>query len=83
MLLRYSQLTANEEAVRCELTWQQFDERVWVAGCASEQLLSSWVSDPASFVARRAETWLVFSDQIPFWKKIGLMKALYAEFELD
>ena len=33
----YSQLTANEEAVRCELTWQQFDERVWLAGCASEQ----------------------------------------------
>jgi hypothetical protein len=63
---RYSQPTAKEETVRCDLTRQQFDERGWLASCASEQLLFSWASDPISFVDRRAETWLVFSDQTHF-----------------
>ena len=80
---RYSQLSAKEEAVRCELTWQQFDERLWLAGCADAKELSSWVADPQSFIEKRASTWLVFSDQIPFWVKIGFMKVLYAEFELE
>ena len=80
---RYSQLTPGEEKVRCELTWQQFDERLWIAAAADAKELSCWVADPADFINKRSETWLVFSDQIPFWVKIGFMKVLYAEFELE
>jgi len=79
---RYSQLTSTEEKVRGELTWQQFDERMYLAAFGSEAELASWVADPGAFVAHRGETWLVFSDQIPFWVKIGMMKVLYAAWEL-
>ena len=80
---RYSQLTPTEERVRCELTWQQFDERMWIAAVADAKELSTWVADPHDFIKKRSETWLVFSDQIPFWVKIGFMKILFAEFELE
>lgn len=80
---RYSQLTPKEERVRCELTWQQFDERLWIAAAADAKELSTWVADPQDFITKRSQTWLVFSDQIPFWVKIGFMKILYAEFELE
>ena len=33
---RCSQLSQKEEKIRCELTWQQMDERVWIAGCAPQ-----------------------------------------------
>jgi hypothetical protein len=79
---RYCQLSPKEEAVRCELTWQQFDERLWLAACAGKEELSRWVADPEQFACQRADAWLVFSDQIPFWVKIGFQKVLYAEYEL-
>ena len=28
---RYTALSCNEERVRCQLTWQQWDERCWLA----------------------------------------------------
>ena len=79
---RYVKLTPKEEQVRCELTWQQFDERCWIAGLSPMNELSKWVADPQLFRDQAQDTWLVFSDQIPFWVKIGFLKILYAEFEL-
>ena len=79
---RCSQLTEEEEEVRAELSWQQMDERVFIAGCADAAELNSWVADPASFIADRAKTWLIFSDQVPIWIKIGMLKILYSAAEL-
>ena len=56
---------------------------MYLAAFGSEAELPGWVADPAAFVAQRADTWLVFSDQIPFWVKIGMMKVLCAVWELQ
>ena len=74
-------LTAAEEKHRCELTWKQNDDRLWIAAFATGPELRNWVSDPKEFVRRRAETWLVYSDQIPFWIQIGLLKTVFADWE--
>ena len=79
---RASDLSAKEEEVRCELTWQNFDEILWLAGCADQRELQKWVADAGNFMQDRADTWVVFSDQILLWVKIGLLKVLYAEFEI-
>jgi len=78
---RSASLNANEELVRCEETWKSFDYVMWLAAFADKELLSKYVADPESFIARRAQTWLLFSDQIPFWVKIGKRKIVTAEFE--
>ena len=79
---RAADLSPYEEQIRCHLTWQNFDERLWLAGCAEQDELRHWVADAQKFVEDREDTWLVFSDQIPLWVKIGLLKILYAEFEI-
>ena len=61
---RCSDLSSKEEQIRCELTWQNWDERLWIAGCAGEKELSDWVADAKEFARKRDETWLMFSDQI-------------------
>ena len=35
------------------------------------------------FIENLEKTWLVFSDQIPVWVKIGMLKVLYAAFEIE
>ena len=80
---RYAALSPREEKIRCELTWQMNDERLWIAAFSLPEELSNWVGAPTSFIERRRDTWLVYSDQIPFWVKIGFLKILYASFELD
>ena len=79
---RASDLSTKEEHVRAELTWQQIDERIWLAGCANMEELRNWLADPQKFMEGREDTWLVFSDQIPLWVKIGMLKVLYAEYEI-
>ena len=79
---RCTQLAEGEEEVRAELTWQQFDERMFIASCGEVEELKTWVADPQRFVQDRAKTWLLFSDQVPIWIKIGMLKILYSAAEL-
>ena len=79
---RRSQLAEGEEEVRAELTWQQMDERLFIAGCADLAELKTWVADPSAFQGGREKTWLIFSDQVPIWIKIGMLKILYSAAEL-
>ncbi len=79
---RYTAISFNEERIKCHLTWEQFDERCWLASLADEDEINYWVADARKFKEKATEIGLVFSDQIPFWIKIGFMKVLYAEFEL-
>ena len=78
---RASDLSPEEEDVRCELTWHNFDERLWIAGCAEQKELEDWVADAAKFIQDREDTWVVFSDQIPLWVKIGMHKTVFASWE--
>ena len=80
---RCSELSAREEKVRCDLSWQQMDERIWIAGLSEFEELGNWVGDPQKFIENRENTWLIFSDQIPLWVKIGMLKVLYAAFEIE
>ena len=80
---RVSPLTLQEEKVRCEVTWKQFDFCCWLAAFADLKELSKWVANPEEFILHRKDTWLIFSDQIPFWVKIGKQKTVLAEFELQ
>ena len=78
---RSSPLTVQEEKIRCEETWKAFDYALWLAGCADKAELADFVADPEQFILHREDTWLLFSDQIPFWVKIGKRKIVCSEFE--
>ena len=62
---RCSDLGLKEEKVRCELSWQQMEQRIWIAGVAKQEDFGNWVVDPKRFIENRENTWLVLSDQIP------------------
>jgi hypothetical protein len=63
---RLVNLTAEEEEVRCHVTWQEFDSCRWLAGCADAAYLAGEAPCPDDFVAHRKELILGFSDQVPF-----------------
>ena len=60
---------------------QGFDGALWRAAFVEESELQHFIADPAKFVARRTETALVFSDEVPFWIKIGFRKVAFADWE--
>ena len=43
--------------------------------------LKDYVADVATFQKMRKDTSLVFSDEIPLWIKIGLLKTIFADWE--
>ena len=79
---REAPLTADEEKKRCHLTWQEFDSKLHLAAFGDGEQLSQHVADPVTFIKNRAQTELVFADQVPFWVKIGLVRTVFAEWEL-
>jgi hypothetical protein len=44
-----TQLSWAEKQIHCELTWQSFDNLVWLVGCGSEADLASVCASPAEF----------------------------------
>ena len=48
-------LDENEAAIRCQLTWQEFDHRLWLSSCSSVQRLkeASVVANPKAFCDNR------------------------------
>jgi len=65
------------------LTWQQNDERQFIAGAADAEELGDWVGNPADWIRKREETWLIYSDQVPLWVKIGMLTILCSASELE
>ena len=57
------------------------DNTIWRAAFASEEELSHFVADPKRSINRRKETVLLYSDESPFWVKIGYRKILFADWE--
>jgi hypothetical protein len=78
-----SVLSWEEEKARCKATWHHFDETLQLAAFGSIEELRRRVSNPESWIANRQSTVLVFSDQVPFWCKIGAGNQVYCAGEVQ
>ena len=76
-------LSFAEEKRRVELTWQDFDRAIALAGLGSLDQLKEHVVDPLRFIQHREQAVVCFSDQIPFWVKINSTKQVFSESELN
>ena len=77
-------LDENEAAIRCQLTWQEFDHRLWLSSCSSVQRLkeASVVANPKAFCDNRDHLIIGFSDQVPLWAKDTGRKGIFSASEL-
>ena len=78
---RLVSLSLQEERRRVECSWQAFDFRVHRAAFGDLSFLEQSVMEPKSFRDNLGSTVLCFSDQIPFWIKVGSTRQLFAQFE--
>ena len=74
-------LTPEEEKARAHVTWQGFDEVMWLAAYGSEEDLRGLVVDPKEFIKDRKDIVMIFTDQVPYWAKLGASKQVYLESE--
>ena len=76
-----SDLSAEQEQIRWQMTVQGHDYQIWRAAFADEDELKHYVADAKRFINRRKETVLLYSDESPFWVKIGFRKVAFADWE--
>jgi hypothetical protein len=74
-------LSALQEQVGAQLTWQSFDRAQWVAACSPLEVLGQAVANPEQFRENLQHIIIGASDQVPFWVKTESSKALFAAFE--
>ena len=79
---RSASLTPKQEKQRCKLTWQNFDHICHLASFGTNDELKGFTGDVPGWRKHKKDTWLVFSDEIPFWVKIGLLKTVFANWEM-
>ncbi len=79
---RQTKLSYEEEEVRCRLTWQQWDRRMWDIAFGGPEVLKRLVVDPDHLQSRLEDCVLGFSDQVPWWGLVGSKKQVYCEWEL-
>ena len=78
---RYTDIKPAEELIRWKLTLQSWDCKMHLLAFGSAEDLRDLIAIPAKIMDVRSQVVLVFSDQIPFWVKIGLLKVLFAPWE--
>lgn len=78
---RVVRLTLDEEAARCEQTWRCYDAVLHDVAFEKSARLKLF-ADEAQAAEHLHEVSLLYSDQVPFWIKIGVSKQLYAESEV-
>ena len=76
---RQLKLTFAEEQLRCKLTWQMLDRKIWEAAFGGEAGWKRYSVAPHRAAARVKECVLGFSDQVPWWGMIARPKQLYCE----
>ena len=79
---RMLKLSYAEEAIRCRLTWMQFDRRMWDLAFGGVEVLQRHVVDPEGVMHRMEDCVICFSDQIPWWGMICRKKQMYLEDEV-
>ena len=79
---RSANLTPKQEKERCKLTWQNFDHICHLASFGTNDELKGFTGDVPMWRKHKKDAWLVFSDEIPFWVKIGLLTTVFASWEM-
>ncbi len=79
---KYTELSREQEQIRWQMTVQGFDNALWRAAFADAEELKHFVADVPKFQERIRATALLFSDEVPFWVKIGHRKVLFASWEV-
>ena len=79
-----TQLSALEEKVRAQLTWQDVDRKLWAMCVASKEQLEkeNLVADAASVIAHRSDFVVGMSDQIPLWAKADCKRLVFHDSEI-
>ncbi len=78
---RLVSLSYDEEARRCQLSFQLLDYAMGVVAFADAERLDEVAVAPRIVIENRDKTVIVMSDQIPFFIKIRPGSQLYAAFE--
>ena len=79
---RQIKLTAEEEKVRCRLTWQMLDRKLWEICFGGDEVLKEHVLDVPTVKKSIKSAVLGFSDQVPWWGLVQTEKQLYLHAEL-
>ena len=77
-------LSALEEKVRAQLTWQDVDRKLWAMCVASKEQLEKedLVADAAPAIAHRSDFVVGMSDQIPLWAKADCKRLVFHDSEI-
>ena len=77
-------LSALEEKVRAQLTWQDVDRKLWATRVASKEQLEKedLVADAASVIAHRSDFVVGMSDQLPLWAKVDCKRLVFHDSEI-
>ena len=81
-----SNLSALEEKVRIQLSWQSLDWQLWLAGSAPKEVLEEEdVLDPDYVIECRklGPPPVCFADQIPLWAKCGSKRFVFSAEEFS
>ena len=79
---RQLKLSPAEEALRCKLTWQQFDWKMHQMCFGDEETMQKLVLSVPKLQAHIHDCVLGFSDQVPWWGMVQQRKQLYMKTEL-
>ena len=80
---RMLSLTWEEERLRCQCTWQQYDRFLREVAFGDHEVLQHRVVDVKGFMRRRQQCVLGFSDQVPWWGMVSHAKQLYMKSEFE
>ena len=80
---RQLKLAYGEEAVRCKLTWQMLDRRIWDLAFGGTEVLKRFIVKPEDAVGNLEHAVIGFSDQVPWWGMVKQGKQLYMKHEYD
>lgn len=79
---RVVQLSLEEEQKRAEATWKCYDMALHDVAFGTEKKRAEMFASPEQALKHSSECSLLFSDEVPFWVKIGASKQLYSETEV-
>ena len=74
---------SREEAVRCKLTWQMLDRRIWDLAFGGTEVLKRFIVKPEDAVGNLEHAVIGFSDQVPWWGLVKQDKQLYMKHAYD
>ncbi len=74
-------MSPEEEFFSCGQTWRAWGRSIWNAAFAEKAWLKGIVLYVEGFLRSREDLVLAFSDQLPFWVKVGMERGVYLRDE--